>query len=90
MIGKITLYALNSGVMRQYRPTIEQLKKRYSSDMARRKMQERRDAARDPLAKRTKIPDNSEPWLPHPPRSVAEAMWISDQITADMLRWNLL
>ena len=90
MIGKSAIRALNSAVMRQYRPTIEQLKKRYSSDMARRKMQERRDAARDPSVKRTKIPDNSVPWLPHPPRSVAEAMWISDQITADMLRWKLL
>jgi hypothetical protein len=76
--------------MRQYRPTIEQLKKRYSSDMARRKMQQRRDASRDLSVKRTqKIPDNSSPWLPNPPCSVAEAMWISDQITADMLRWNL-
>ncbi|HCN30765.1 MAG TPA: hypothetical protein DIT64_18995 [Verrucomicrobiales bacterium] len=76
--------------MKQYRPTIEQLKKRYSADMARRKMQARRDAARDPNAKRVRIPDNSEPWLPHPVRSVADAMWISDQITADMRQWSLL
>lgn len=75
--------------MRQYRPTIEQLKKRYAADMARRKVQARRDAARDPNAKHAPIPDNSEPWLPHPVRSLAEAMWISDQITADMRRWNL-
>jgi hypothetical protein len=75
--------------MRQYRPTIEQLKKRYSADMARRKMQARCDAARDPDAKPCRIPDNSEPWLPHPVRSLAEAIWISDQIAADMRRWNL-
>jgi len=76
--------------MRQYRPSIEQLKKRYAADMARRKVQARRDAARDPNAKRCPIPDNSEPWLPHPVSSRAEAMWISDQIAADMRRWNLL
>ncbi len=75
--------------MKQYRPTIEQLKKRYSADMARRKMQARRDAKRDPNEKRGQIPDNSEPWLPHPVRSLAEAMWISDQIAADMDRWTL-
>jgi hypothetical protein len=75
--------------MRQYRPTIEQLKKRYSSAMARRKMQARRDAARDPNDKRPKIPDNSESWLDRPVRSLADAMWISDQITADIKQWNL-
>lgn len=89
MIGKPALRALNSAVMRQYRPTIEQLKKRYSSDMARRKMQERRDAARDPSAKRVKIPDNSEPWLPHPPRSVTECAWISSQVGDNIEQWKL-
>jgi hypothetical protein len=86
----VPAHTLHSVIMRQYRPTIEQLKKRYSSDMARRKMQQRRDATRDPAAKRIQTPDNSEPWLPHPVRSLAEAMWISDQITADMIRWKLL
>jgi hypothetical protein len=74
--------------MRQYRPTIEQLKKRYASDMARRKVQARRDAARDPNVNRTPIPDNSEPWLPHPVRSVAEAMWISDQVGKNIDQWK--
>ena len=74
--------------MRQYRPTIEQLKKRYSSDMARRKMQERHDAARDPSAKRTRIPDNSEPWLPHPPQSLADCQWIAKQVTLRTEQWK--
>jgi hypothetical protein len=76
--------------VRQFRPTIDQLKKRYSADMARRKMQERRDVSRDPNATHVRIPDNSEPWLPHPVHSLKEAMWISDQITADMARWKPL
>ena len=74
--------------MRQYRPTIEQLKKRYSSDMARRKMQQRRDAARDPAAKRTQIPDNSEPWLPHKPESLADCIWIAQQVTLRTNQWK--
>jgi len=74
--------------MRQYRPTIEQLKKRYASDMARRKVQARRDAARDPNVKRAPIPDNSEPWLPHKPRSLAECIWIADQVSRRTEQWK--
>tara|TARA_R110002124_G_C8584812_1_gene482760 strand:- start:196 stop:453 length:258 start_codon:yes stop_codon:yes gene_type:complete len=74
--------------MKQYRPTIEQLKKRYSADMARRKMQARRDAKRDPNEKRTPIPDNSEPWLPHKPRSVAECAWVSAQVGRNIEQWK--
>ena len=66
--------------MRQIRPTIEELKKRYSRAMAQRKMTERRHAQRPSLATAPKIPDNSEPWPPHPPRTLAECMWISDQV----------
>ncbi|MGI8605513.1 MAG: hypothetical protein ACR2OZ_21265 [Verrucomicrobiales bacterium] len=73
--------------MRQYRPTIEQLKLRYSCEMARRKMIERRHAAKPGLLNGPRIPSNSEPWLPHLPRSVAECMWVSDQITKEMERW---
>lgn len=35
------------------------------------------------------IPDNSEPWLPGGVRSVADALWISDQIKKDMERWQI-
>lgn len=77
-----------SHLIRQYRPTIEQLKKRYSADMARRKMQQRRDAQRDPNAKRVQIPDNSEPWLPHKPRSLAECVWVSEQINQRTEQWK--
>ena len=84
----VPAHTLHSAIMRQYRPTIEQLKKRYSSDMARRKMQQRRDAARDPAAKRTQIPDNSEPWLPYKPRSVAECAWVSEQVGENIELWK--
>lgn len=74
--------------MRQYRPTIEELKKRYSSELARKKMQQRRDAQRDPNAPKTRIPDNSEPWLPHAPRSVDECAWISRQVAENIELWK--
>ncbi len=74
--------------MRQYRPTIEQLKKRYSADMARRKRMEKIRASRPAGYKEGRIPDNSEPWLPHLPRSVAECMWISDQISTRIETWK--
>lgn len=74
--------------MRQYRPTIEELKKRYSREMAQRKMIARRHAANPALANQPRIPDNSEPWLPHLPRSVAECMWISDQVGREIEKWR--
>ncbi len=74
--------------MRQIRPTIDELKKRYSRAMAQRKMTERRHAAHPSLATARKIPDNSEPWLPHPPRTVAECMWISDQVAKAVEKWG--
>ena len=75
--------------MKQYRPTIEQLKKRYSQEMARRKMIERRHARHPEFASRRPIPDNSEPWLPGGVRSVADALWISDRIQETAKEWNL-
>ena len=74
--------------MRQIRPTIDELKKRYSCAMARRKMTERRHAARPSDYKVVKTPDNSEPWLPHPPQSLAECMWISDQVSRRINEWK--
>ncbi|MEI6535359.1 MAG: hypothetical protein WCN98_08480 [Verrucomicrobiaceae bacterium] len=74
--------------MRQIRPTIDELKKRYSRAMAHRKMTERRHAARPSLATAPKIPDNSEPWLPHLPRNLAECMWIADQIAREVEKWG--
>jgi hypothetical protein len=74
--------------MRQYRPTIEELKKRYSREMAQRKMIARRHAAKPALADQPRIPDNSEPWLPHLPRSVEECAWISDQVAKCVETWR--
>ena len=82
------LHALVCIAMRQYRPTIEQLKKRYSRDMARRKMIAQRHLVNPDLALRPKIPDNSEPWLPYLPRTVEECAWISGQIAESTALWK--
>jgi hypothetical protein len=74
--------------MRQYRPTIEELKKRYSMDLARKRMARLRREKRPPDANQKRIPDNSEPWLPHPPRSFADCVWINEQITQFAEAWR--
>ncbi|MEQ1861741.1 MAG: hypothetical protein ABMA13_17625 [Chthoniobacteraceae bacterium] len=74
--------------MRQIRPTIDELKKRYSRAMAQRKMTERRHAARPSGAKVVKTPDNSEPWMPHPPQSLADCIWISEQASRRVEEWQ--
>ncbi len=74
--------------MRQIRPTIDELKKRYSCALARRKMTERRHAARPSDYKAVKTPDNSEPWLPHPPRTVDECAWIAAQVGDVVEAWQ--
>jgi hypothetical protein len=74
--------------MRQIRPTIEELKKRYSRAMAERKMTERRHAAHPALAHAPKIPGNSEPWLHHPPRTVDECAWIAAQVHESIETWK--
>lgn len=74
--------------MRQYRPTIEELKKRYSMELARKRMARLRREKRPPDYKDVRTPDNSEPWLPHPPRSVAECAWINEQVTQFARAWK--
>lgn len=75
--------------MRQYRPSIEDLKKRYSMELARKRMARLRQEKRPSGEKVVRTPDNSEPWLPHPPRSVAECAWINEQVTKSIKEWKL-
>jgi hypothetical protein len=70
-------------VKRQLRPSIEALKLRYSRELARRKMVERRSADRAGRNCKARVPDNSQPWFPDLPQSLAECIWISDQIAVD-------
>ena len=72
--------------MKQYRPNVERQKELYSRMKAREIF--RRMSGRTKFPGAPKIPDNSEPWLPGGVHSVADALYISDQIKEDIARWR--
>ncbi|MFN0076333.1 MAG: hypothetical protein ACKVY0_07655 [Prosthecobacter sp.] len=74
--------------MKTIRPSIEALQLRYSRDLMRKKMLEGHRAERPEILNAPRTPDNAVSWLPHPPRTVAECMWISDQITEEIEQWK--
>ena len=37
---------------------------------------------------RPPIPDNSEPWLPHPPRTLEDLLYISEQVRLMTETWK--
>lgn len=73
----------DSGALKIIRSSIEELQQRYSRELMRKKMLERPELADAP-----RTPDNSVFWLGRPPRTVAECMWISDQITEGGEQWK--
>jgi hypothetical protein len=78
--------------MKQYRPNVERAKwllsMRQSRDWVRR--QQGRPEGNPRVARGLKpIPDNSEPWLPGGVRSMADAIWISDQIKLTAQQWGI-
>ncbi len=75
--------------MKQYRPSIDELKRRYSRMIAERRIARLREAARPPGAKQVRTPDNSEPWLPHLPKTVDECAWVSNQVAENIAAWKL-
>jgi hypothetical protein len=66
--------------MRQYRPTIEELKKRYAKEQARKHIRQWLHEQNPARALRKHVPYQAESLLGHPPRTVAECAWISEQI----------
>ena len=78
--------------MKQYRPNVERAKWLHSMQQSRAwvKRQQGRPEGNSRVARGLKqIPDNSEPWLPGGVRSMADAIWISDQIKKDMEQWKI-
>ncbi len=71
--------------MKQYRPSVDEQRRRYSSMICQRVLRRRQGKSPE----RNSIPDNSEPWLPGGVKSMADAMWISDRIEEDMVRWQI-
>jgi hypothetical protein len=78
--------------MKQYRPDVERQKWLYSMMKSRawmRRRQGKSEANSCIAAGKKQIPDNSEPWLPGGVNSVADAMWISDQIKETAKQWGI-
>lgn len=79
--------------MKQYRPNVDRQKWLYSMMKSRAVMRRRQgkpEANADVAKGKKQIPDNSEPWLPGGVRSVADAMWVSDQIKECVKLWGKL
>jgi len=78
--------------VRQYRPNVERQKWLYSMMQSRAYIRRQQGKPPEEEARKTKkhIPDNSEPWLPGGVKSVADALWISDQIKKVKTRWKIL
>ncbi len=77
--------------MKQYRPDVERQKWLYSMMISRaimRRRQGKPEGNSAVAAGRKQIPDNSVPWLPEV-NSVADALWISDQIKATAKQWGI-
>lgn len=78
--------------MKQYRPNVERAKWLYSMRQSRAwvKRQQGRPEGNSRVARGLNpIPDNSEPWLPGGVRSIADAIWISDQIKLTAKQWGI-
>jgi len=75
--------------MKQYRPNVDLQRRRYSSMISQRVLRRHQGKPLERTAERNSTPDNSEPWLAGGVRSLADAMWISDQIKKTMERWQI-
>lgn len=59
------------------------------AEWERRKRHEKFLAGRPASARpRRPIPDNSTPWLPHPPRSIEDLIYISDRVAEVVKEWG--
>jgi len=76
--------------VKQYRPNVERQKWLYSMKQSRDYI--RRLQGKPPedsgIKSGPRIKDNSEPWLPGGVRSIADAIWISDQIKQTKEKWG--
>jgi len=72
----------------RYRPSVERQTKLYWSL---RRTSAVCAAARAKAGPRTarKIPSNSEPWLPHPARNLAELLWVMSEMEKHASAWRI-
>lgn len=72
--------------LRRYTPPIARLREDWSRMIARRVRRARREAAG--FISKSRISDNSEPWIKDGPKTVAECWEISEQIKALQVKWR--
>lgn len=58
------------------------------AEWKREKREAKRRAVRGPNYKHRPIPDNSEPWLKHPPRTIEDLFYISDRVAEEAAKWR--
>jgi hypothetical protein len=71
--------------MKRYTPSLERVWDEWHRRERARKHREARLARG--LPERRPIPDNSEPWLPHEPRTLDDLLFISDSIEKSIREW---
>lgn len=60
------------------------------AEWEREKRAAKRRAARGPQYKPRPTPDNSEPWLKHPPRTIEDLFYISDRVAEEAAKWRAM
>jgi hypothetical protein len=70
--------------MKRHTPSLETV----WAEWERRKRYEKWRAARPQASERPRTPDNSEPWLKHPPRTLEDLVYISDRVAEVVEQWK--
>jgi hypothetical protein len=58
------------------------------AEWERKKRLEKWRAAHPQRPDRPRIPDNSEPWLKHPPRAISDLFYVSDCVAEVAKKWG--
>jgi hypothetical protein len=72
--------------MKRYTPSLERIWDEWVSRERIRKLREGRRARG--LPERSRTPDNSEPWLPHEPRTLDDLLFIAEQVRTHAEVWK--
>jgi hypothetical protein len=71
-------------MLKRHTPSLESV----WDEWEREKRAAKRRAARPQRPDRPRTPDNSEPWLKHPPRSISDLFYISDKVAEVVEKWG--
>jgi len=71
-------------MIKRHTPSLESV----WAEWERQKRIAKRHLERPPCPDRPRIPDNSEPWLKHPPRTISDLFYISDRVAEVAAKWG--